>query len=59
MKGRIYDKLCTIDDTGRASALSKDATVSCGLCGAGAHDPNSVCEPVELAKGAKRGGAKK
>ena len=48
MKGRIYDKLCTIDDTGRASALSDQATVSCSQCGARAHDPNSVCDPVQL-----------
>ncbi|KAF0219205.1 MAG: hypothetical protein FD174_2291 [Geobacteraceae bacterium] len=48
MKGRIYDKLCAIDDTGRASALSNDATVSCGQCGAKAYDPISVCDPVPV-----------
>jgi hypothetical protein len=47
MKGRIYDKLCTIDDTGRAEALANEATVYCGQCGAHAYDPASVCEPVE------------
>ena len=57
MKGRLYDKLCAIDDTGRASALSEQATVSCGLCGAGAYDADSVCEPIPLPKSA-RGGSK-
>lgn len=50
MKGRIYDKLCAIDDTGRANALSNQATVSCGQCGAKAYDPVSVCDPVPLAQ---------
>jgi hypothetical protein len=49
MKGRIYDKLCAIDDTGRADALSAGATVFCEHCGARAYDPNAVCEPVDLA----------
>lgn len=48
MKGRIYDKLCAIDDSGRASALSTEPTVFCAQCGAEAHDPLSVCEPVDL-----------
>lgn len=59
MKGRLYDKLCAIDDTGRASALSEQATVSCGLCGAGAYDSNSVCEPVALPKGKRGPGSRK
>jgi hypothetical protein len=48
MKGRIYDKLCAIDDTARASALSAEPTVCCAQCGAEAYDPSSVCEPVDL-----------
>lgn len=48
MKGRIYDKLCAIDDTGRASALSEEPSVFCGDCGAEAHDSISVCEPVSI-----------
>jgi hypothetical protein len=48
MKGRIYDKLCEIDDSARASALSNEALYFCGQCGAEAHDPISVCEPVEF-----------
>jgi hypothetical protein len=47
-KGRIYDKLCTIDDTARASSLSESPTVYCAQCGAEAYDPNSVCEPVQF-----------
>src|SRR6185369_5564940 len=50
MKGRIYDKLCAIDDTGRASALSAEATVFCGQCGAKAYDQGSVCEPIALSE---------
>ncbi|HXE96622.1 MAG TPA: hypothetical protein VN642_09470 [Dongiaceae bacterium] len=48
LKGRIYDKLCTIDDTARASALSNEATVFCAQCGAEAYDPSAVCDPEPL-----------
>ena len=48
MKGRIYDKLCAIDDSGRASALAAEPTVFCSQCGAEAYDKGSVCEPAEL-----------
>jgi hypothetical protein len=48
MKGKTNDKLCAIDDSGRAGALSRDATVFCGHCGAKAADPKNVCDPVEL-----------
>ena len=51
MKGRVYDKLCAIDDTGRAEALSFEPLYSCSLCGAKAHASESVCEPVELSSG--------
>ena len=50
MKGRIYDKLCAIDDSGRASALAAEPTVFCSQCGAEAYDEGSVCEPAELSK---------
>ncbi len=57
MKGeRIYDKLCAIDDTSRAAALSSEATVFCGQCGAEAYDAGSVCDPLEFSE---RGGAQK
>ena len=48
MKGRLYDKLCAIDDTGRVNALAETPIVSCGLCGAQSHDPATVCEPVDI-----------
>ena len=48
MKGRIYDKLCAIDDVGRASALEEEPTVVCTECAAKAHDPMCLCEPVDL-----------
>lgn len=48
MKGRIYDKLCAIDDTARASALSAEATVFCGQCGAEAFDSSAVCDPQPI-----------
>ena len=47
--GRIYDKLCAIDDTARAAALSASATVFCGHCGAEAYDPSAVCDPIDIA----------
>ena len=50
MKGRIYDKLCAIDDTARASALSEEPTVYCAECGADAYDPISTCEPVPISE---------
>lgn len=53
--GRIYDKLCTIDDSARASALSADARVFCGHCGAEAFDSASVCDPVAIAERGKKG----
>ena len=55
MKGRIYDKLCAIDDTARASALSADATVFCGQCGAEAYDSSAVCDPEPISgKGSRK-----
>ncbi len=49
MKGRIFDKLCAIDDTARADALSFQPLYTCSQCGAKAHDADSVCDPIELA----------
>jgi hypothetical protein len=51
--GRIYDKLCAIDDPSRAYALSASATVFCGHCGAEAHDPSAVCDPIDIAARSK------
>ena len=41
------DKICNITDKVQISKLSKDALVSCRLCGAKAHDPANVCDPVQ------------
>ena len=46
MKERSFDKICEVDSSATKSAMSKDATVSCGLCGAKAHDASNVCDPV-------------
>lgn len=54
---KIYDKLCAIDDVSRAEALSADATVFCGQCGAKAFDPDVVCDPIAL--GEEGGGSRK
>ncbi len=51
MSGRIYDKLCAIDDSSRAEALSAKPTVYCGSCGAKAFDSDSVCDPIEFREG--------
>ncbi len=49
MKGETWnDKICNVDDASQARSLSKNATVSCSRCGAKAHDPASVCDPVKL-----------
>ena len=40
--------LCTIKDASHARALSQNALVSCGRCGAQASDPANVCDPVQL-----------
>ena len=45
---KIYDKLCAIDDSGRAEALAENPTVFCGQCGARAYDPDAVCDPLAL-----------
>jgi len=55
IKGRIYDKLCAIDDTGRAAALADSPTVFCCQCGAEAYDAGSVCEPAPLTASARKG----
>lgn len=54
MKGRIYDKLCAIDDSSRAAALSEEATMFCTECGAEAYDESSLCEPLPISERGKR-----
>lgn len=41
------DKICNITDKALVNKLSKDALVTCGMCGAKAHDPANVCDPVQ------------
>lgn len=47
MKGS-GEKICTVTDAARAHTLSVDALARCGICGAKAHDPANVCDPVQL-----------
>lgn len=56
MKDKILnEKICNLDNASQARSLAKDATVSCGLCGAKAHEPVNVCDPVEIpAAGTRR-----
>lgn len=42
------EKICGLTDAGDVRTLSVDATVTCGRCGAKAHDPANVCDPVQL-----------
>jgi hypothetical protein len=41
-------KICAIDNARLINKLSSDATVVCSKCGATAHDPASLCSPVQL-----------
>ncbi|MBI2353787.1 MAG: hypothetical protein HYV06_01955 [Deltaproteobacteria bacterium] len=41
------EKICNITDAAKISSLSADALVTCGRCGAKAHDPANVCDPVQ------------
>jgi hypothetical protein len=47
-RGSAHDKICMIEDSRLINKLSSDATVSCGKCGARAHDPASLCDPVQM-----------
>lgn len=46
----INDKVCVIHDSKRAEAMAANATVFCGQCGAEAHDPRVVCQPIPITK---------
>jgi predicted nucleic acid-binding Zn ribbon protein len=41
-------KICTINNIRLLNILTSDATVTCSKCGAKAHDPASLCSPVQL-----------
>ena len=43
-----HSKICAISDDRVVSKLSSEATVCCSKCGAKAHDPASLCSPVQL-----------
>jgi len=43
-----HSKICAIDNARLINKLSSDATVTCSKCGATAHDPASLCSPVQL-----------
>jgi len=43
-----HDKICAIENAKLLNKLTSDATVSCSKCGAKAHDPASLCSPVQL-----------
>jgi len=49
MRGGNRDvKLCNVRDEEHLGVLSQNATVTCGLCGAKSHDPENVCDPVQI-----------
>jgi hypothetical protein len=49
MRGEKWDeKICNIDDTTQVHSLAKEATVTCGRCGAKAHEAANVCDPVQV-----------
>ncbi len=39
--------ICNLTDASEKRALSANAMFSCGKCGAMAHDPSNVCDPVQ------------
>ena len=47
MKG-TREKVCNVQDTSQLSSLTTNATVTCGRCGAKAHEAANVCDPVQL-----------
>jgi len=42
------EKICNLTDMAAIRALSSEAFVTCGKCGAKAHDPANVCDPVQF-----------
>ncbi len=38
-------KICLIDDPNEYARFAAAPTVTCGMCGAKAHDASLVCEP--------------
>lgn len=49
MKGdRMRHMVCNVEDSQTLHCLTANATVSCARCGAKAHSPSNVCDPVAL-----------
>ncbi|KAF0219464.1 MAG: hypothetical protein FD174_1924 [Geobacteraceae bacterium] len=46
--GSLNDKMCALDDVSRAHSLAEKPSVVCGRCGAKAHEPVNVCDPVQM-----------
>jgi hypothetical protein len=46
--GRRHEKICDIEDVSVVNSLKANPTVSCSKCGAQAHDPASLCAPVQM-----------
>lgn len=49
------EKVCNVQDARMLHCLTAEATVSCARCGAKAHSPQNVCEPVQLAESKSSG----
>jgi hypothetical protein len=45
--GKGGTKICNVTNKSERSSMSAHAMVSCGRCGAMAHDPTNVCDPVQ------------
>lgn len=48
------EKVCNVEDARTLHCLTAKATVSCARCGAQAHSPQNVCEPVQLSETGSR-----
>ena len=42
-----HSKICRIENATLVSKLTANATACCSKCGAKAHDPASLCSPVQ------------
>jgi len=46
--GSLSDKMCALDDVSTVHSLAENPSVVCGRCGAKAHEPVNVCDPVQI-----------
>ena len=57
MKGqKLNQMICTLGDEAQVSALADHASVACKRCGAKAHAPANLCDPVQISSTGKLGG---